>query len=297
MRVLILGLSGQDGSYLAEQMLAGGHDVFGVVRRPRPGPTGAHLLTADLLDQDSLERALRQSRPDVIYNLAAVTAPGGAWGTTQPPLLAAVTGLGVVRLLEAMLKVAPDARLVHASSSAIYDPHRYGLYGIAKQFAHQAVLGYRDRLHCSNAVLYSHTSPRQDPRFLARRITTAAARIAAGYDERIHLTDPDSRRDWGDARDVAGALARIATTEPSDIDVATGTTHIVRDLVDVALRAAGIAWNDAVTIEPGPPAPTEVPADLTAVRRLGWAPRYTFADTITSMVRAEAARHADRTTG
>lgn len=281
MKALILGVTGQDGYYLAEQLLAAGVEVHGLIRRPCAWPLGVHLLRGDLLDQDSLERALRQARPDVVYNLAAVTAPGGAWGTVQPPLLAEVTGLGVVRLLDAMCKTAPDARLVHASSSAIYDPHRYGLYGIAKKFAHDAVAGYRSRLHCSNAVLYSHTSPRQDPRFLA---PTLIRRLKAG--ERAVLTDILGRRDWGYAPDFTRALTVIAAAGPGDYPVATGRTRTVRDLVSHALMHLGRGWDEAVEVHQGPVAPPERPANISALRSLGWKPETSFSEMVRLMAEA-----------
>lgn len=269
MRALVTGVLGQDGSYLADQLLADGHEVFGLVRRSNVH-SPAQLLRGDLLDQDSIERALTIARPDVVFNLAAVTSPGGAWGTPQPPLLAEVTAVGVVKLCDAMLNCAPDAKLVHASSSAIYDPQRYGLYGIAKQFAHQAVVGYRRRLWCSNAVLFSHTSPRQDPRFLARRICTTIAR-----GERMVLGDVDSRRDWGYAPDYTQALAVIAgQDQPGNFVVATGVRRSVRELVETALHVAGLMWDDVITIDPGlPRIPDELPATPTVP---GWTPQTSF---------------------
>lgn len=282
MTALILGVSGQDGSYLAEQLLADGHDVWGLVRRPAAAVTpGVRTVVGDLLDQPSLEAALRTVRPDEVYNLAAVTAPGGAWGTSQPPLLADVTALGVTRLLDAVLRVRPDARVVHASSSAIYDPHRYGLYGISKLFAHQAVIGYRARLHASNAVLYSHTSPRQDPRFLA---PTLCRRLRAG--ERVVLTDILGRRDWGHAPDFTRALQFIAAAPAGDYPVATGRTRTVRDLVSHALMIVGRRWDEAVEVNQGPVAPAERPADISALRSLGWKSETTFADMVRLMVEA-----------
>jgi GDPmannose 4,6-dehydratase len=280
-KALVLGCTGQDGYYLAGQLLADGVEVHGMIRRPCAWPLGVRLIPGDLLDQDSLERALRQSRPDVVYNLAAVTSPGGAWGTPQPPLLAEVTGLGVTRLLDAMCKAAPDARLVHASSSAVYDPHRYGLYGIAKRFAHDAVIGYRARLHCSNAILYSHTSPRQDPRFLA---PTLCRRLRAG--ERVVLTDILGRRDWGYAPDHMRALPVIAAAEPGDYPVGTGRTRTVRDLVSHALLVLGRGWDEAVEVNQGPVAPNERPADISALRALGWQPETRFGDMVRLMVEA-----------
>lgn len=287
MRALVTGATGQDGSYLTEQLLEAGHEVFGLVRRPNAA-TPAQPVTGDLLDQDSLERALAQSRPDVVYNLAAVTSPGGAWGTPQPPLLAEVTGVGVVRLLDAMCKVCPGARLVHASSSAIYDPCRYGLYGIAKQFAHQAVLGYRDRLNTANAVLFSHTSPRQDPRFLARRITTTLKRIAAGSSERLVLGDVDSRRDWGYAPDYTRALAQITT--PGDWVIATGRTHSVRDLAETACKLLDLDYHEVVRVDPDAqrvpdevhPGATE--GRLATAKALGWKAQASFEDTVTALL-------------
>jgi len=248
-KALILGISGQDGSYLAEQLTAAGHLVCGMVRRPT---TARNLIQGDLLDQASLEAALLWSRPDVVFNLAAVTAPGGAWGTTQPPLLADVTGLGVVRLLDAMVAVAPHARLLHASSSAIYNPNRYGLYGAAKVFAHQAVAGYRARLHCSNAILFSHTSPRQDGRFLAPRICSTLKRIKGGSDEKLVLGDVESRRDWGYAPDYMARLIAMADEKPGDYEVATGIQHSVRELVETALKQLDLDW-DVVRIDPAAP--------------------------------------------
>jgi GDPmannose 4,6-dehydratase len=286
-KALILGVSGQDGSYLAEQLLAAGDDVWGLVRRPTAVIPGVRTVAGDLLDQPSLEAALRTVRPDEVYNLAAVTAPGGAWGMPQPPLLADVTALGVTRLLDAVLRVRPDARVVHASSSAIYDPHRYGLYGISKYFAHQAVIGYRARLHVSNAVLYSHTSPRQDRRFLAPTICATLARIRAGSPERLRLTDILGRRDWGYAPDYVRALPLIARhPAPADYVIATGRVRSVRDFADVALDQAGLTWDAAVDVDQGPVAPTEARADLTAVSALGWKPETRFGEMVRLMTEA-----------
>jgi GDPmannose 4,6-dehydratase len=288
-RALILGVLGQDGSYLAEQLLADGYEVFGLTRRTH-GVSPARLITGDLLDQDSLERALRESRPDEVYNLAAVTAPGGGWGTAQPPLLAEVTAVGVVKLFDAMLKAAPRARLVHASSSAVFSPQWYGLYGVSKRFAHDAVIGYRSSLSASNAVLFSHTSPRQDPRFLARRICSTIARIAAGGDERLQLTDPEARRDWGFSPDYCEALRAIARHDSAgDWVIATGASHSVRDMTEAALRHAGLSWDEAVVVHPGRRMPRETTAHeqrIATAHALGWAPRTTFDDMVRQLMEA-----------
>lgn len=282
MRALILGVAGQDGSYLAEHLTAAGHQVFGLAHRPDlPVAAGVTYVHGNLLDQRSLERALVEAEPDEVYNLAAVTSPGGAWGRPNPPNLVDVTAIGVARLLDAVAKVAGTARVVHASSSAIYDPHRYGLYGIAKRFAHDAVVGYRSQgLHISNAVLYSHTSPRQDPRFLA---PTICRKLRAG--EKLTLTDTLGRRDWGHASDYAAALPLIARHEtPGDYDVATGRTRSVGDFTAVALAALGRSWHAAVEVIQGIPAPAEHPADISAVRELGWKPVISFEGMVREMV-------------
>ena len=283
MKALILGSSGQDGSYLAGHLAEQGVEVFGMIRRPRPPVPGVRHVDGDLLDSDSLHRVLREVRPDEVYNLAAVTSPGGAWGTPQPPLLAEVTGTAVAHLLEAVRTVVPDARVVHASSSAIYDPHRYGLYGIAKLFAHHAVIGYRTSLAVSNAVFYSHTSPRQDGRFLAPTVCRTLARFHETR-EKLTLTDLDGRRDWGYAPDLVRALPLIARAQPGDYVVATGQTHSVRELVAAALDAAGLTWAEAAPVTAGPRTPAPLPADLTALTGLGWKPGTSFTDMIREMV-------------
>ena len=286
MKALVTGVTGQDGSYLAEQLLADGVEVFGVVRRPVAVVSGVIRVHADLLDQASLEAVLRLVRPDEIYHLAAVTAPGGAWGTAQPPLLADVTALGVVRLLDAVLAVCPDASVVNASSSAVHDPHRYGLYGISKRFAHDAVAGYRHRLRCSNAVLYSHTSPRQDPRFLAPTIVRRLAGIARGEPGRLVLTDILGRRDWGYAPDFVRALPLIARATPGDWTVATGRPRTVRDFVEAALTELELDWDAAVDLDQGTVAPAETRADIAPLKTLGWRPATPFAAMVRLMVEA-----------
>lgn len=292
MRALILGITGQDGSYLAEQLAEAGHEVHGMTRRSsiylvlRGGQWQLHR--GDLLDQESLEAVLRAARPDVVFNLAAVTSPGGQWGTPQPPLLAEVTGVGVVRLLEAMLHAAPDAHLVHASSSAIFEPARYGLYGAAKVLAHQAVVGYRSVLRCSNAILYSHTSPRQDSRFLIRRICSTIARAAAGDSERLVLGDVGAFRDWGWAPDYMQAVALIGQQDkPQDWVVRSGYSRSVRDVVRRALRLTGLSWDQVVTVDPTAPyVPDEQPPDpaVLSVAELGWIPKTPFPDMIAELL-------------
>ena len=278
MRALVTGCLGQDGSYLVEQLVAAGHEVFGLTRRPN-AVSPATLIVGDLLDQDSLNRAVVQAKPDVVFNLAAVLDPGGGWSTSAP-LMTEVTGLGAVRLLEAVVRHAPDAKVVHASSSAVLEPERYGLYGAAKRLAHDAVVGYRDRVWASNAILFSHTSPRKDPRFLDRRICTTLARGGT-----VTLTDLHPRRDWGYAPDYCEALQAVAAApEPGDWVVATGRSRSVADLVAVALEACGRSW-DAVRIEGRVGYPDEISTEgMCTVRELGWSPRTSFEDIIRELV-------------
>ncbi len=283
MRALVLGVAGQDGSYLAEQLVEEGAEVFGLSRRPATTSSSAQLLYGDLLDGDSLTAALQRARPDVVFNVAAVTSPGGTWRSPQPPLLSDVTAVGVVHLLDAMLDAAPDAHLVHASSSAIYDPHRYGLYGISKRFSHDAVIGYRSRLRCSNAILFSHTSPRQDSRFLAPRIFAAVARMRMGSDERLPLGDVDSRRHWGYAPDFCRAMRAIAVREPGDYVIAQPEQHSVRELVTAALEAAGLTWAKSVDQDAGLP---RIPDETAAVPNWGWSGYTGFQDWVRACVEA-----------
>jgi GDPmannose 4,6-dehydratase len=283
-RALITGVLGQDGSYLAEQLIAGGHTVYGLTRRPK-ATSPATLILGDLLDQESLEQSLMTAEPDVVFNLAAVTSPGVGWGTQVPPLMVETTGIGVVHLLDAMVKRAPAARLVHASSSAVLEPERYGLYGAAKVLAHQAVQGYRDHLGltASNAILFSHTSPRQDARFLAPRICRSLAR-----GERIMLTDLRPKRDWGWSPDYCEALQVVAQAEPGDYVVATGEQHSVAEFLGVALATTGRDMSSVDLIQfPGSYADERrPPAEMPDAQGLGWKPRTSFVDMVRQLVEA-----------
>ena len=288
MRVLILGVTGQDGSYLAEQLVAAGDEVWGMTHRPIHMPH-INLVEGDLADLFSLERVFDEVQPDEIYNLAAATSPGGAWGVDQDLPLANITGIGVIRILEMMRLYAPQARLVHASSSAIYDPHRYGLYGISKQFSHHAVQGYRNGygMHVSNATLFSHTSSRQDGRFLAPTITRTLGRIKNGSPEKLKVVDLNSRRDWGYAPDFMRAFPLIARAqEPGDYDVATGSTHSAFEFIYQALTVAGLGW-DAVTQLHGKFAPVEAAANIGPLESLGWKQETSFDQMVEIMMRAD----------
>lgn len=290
MKALILGVRGQTGSYLAEQLADAGHDVYGMIRLGKPVDPRIRVVAGDMLSPTSLRAVLRQVRPDHIYNLAAVTAPGGAWGQPQPPGLADTTGVAVVHLLEAARTVVPEARIVHASSSAIFDPHRYGPYGAAKRFAHDCAVGYREGwgMHVSNAVLWSHSSPRQDPRFLARRICAAAVDVAVGGVDRLVLSNGDNARDWGYAGDYAAAIAAVGMAPAGDYQVATGTIHTVWDLAVSAIRAAGLGDDLVGDDRTGAVELAETPAADTGLWQVpGWKPTMSFDDWVRLIVHAD----------
>lgn len=251
MRALVTGVTGQDGSYLAELLAAEGVEVVGMIRDPnhrrrewleRLVPN-VRLVIADLRDPLGLEQMLERVRPDEIYNLAAVTTPGEGWTAEPTPLVGEVTGLGVVNLLRATHCTVPNARFVQASSSAIYEPGRYGLYGVAKRLAHDAVIGFRERygMHAVNAVMYSHTSARQAPRFLIRRIVRHVVDVKVGKRSDFVLTNRTNRRDWGHARDYARALAALARADrPVDRDVRTGATYPTLAVAALACEYLGV---------------------------------------------------------
>jgi GDPmannose 4,6-dehydratase len=315
-RTLILGVLGQDGSYLAQQLSAAGDTVVGMIHGRstwregwlRSTAPGIELLRGDLLKPRTLAEVIRVAAPDEIYNLAAITSPGGAWGAPQPANLVDVTGLGVLRLLAAARVHAPDARIVQAGSAAAFDPNHpvqdedtpirpatvYGPYGAAKALAHMAVVGHRAGCgaHVSTAILFSHTSPRQDPRFLARRITTAVAGIVAGRQDELVLGDVDACRDWGAAADYMRALPLIARRDtPGDYVIATGTTHTVGDFAEAACAAAGVDPAKHIVIDPALVHRHDigvVRGDPSRARRdLGWTPTTTFGSMVRHMVRAD----------
>lgn len=301
MRALVTGITGQDGSYLAQTLVARGDDVCGLVRSDGPLRRSwlgdrldeIKIVQGDLTDPGSLRRAVEVAQPDVIFNLAAVTTPGEV--LTDAPLVSQATGLGVWSLLAAMRDAAPNARIVHASSSAVHAPLEYGAYGLAKQFAHNAVHVHRRfaGIHASNAILYSHTSPRQSHRFLVRQLVRACARMRPGQplrDPGVRVTNLVNRRDWGWAPDYARALIHIADAEPGDYTVRTGTTWSVGDVLMVVAEHLGLdpgyfvrSWRQAsrvvtrLEIEPGEPAPAPP----------GWSPSVTFKEIIGALVEDE----------
>lgn len=305
MRVLITGVTGQDGSYLAEHLAAEGCEIYGMVRswqHPRCDwieqlVPGIQLVIGDLLDPVGLTHLIARVQPDEIYNLAAVTSPGERWSTNAHPLLAEVTGLGPINLVRATHDAAPTAHLVHASSSAIYDTRRYGLYGSAKRLAHEAVVGYREchALHVSNAVLYSHTSPRQSDRFLIRRVVRHVVDVRRGRESSFIATNLVNSRDWGWAPDYVRALPLMArSTSGHDRDIRTGITHTVGDAVRSAAAHLNVEWSRVVASWPNTRLEYDCEPEVEATPRLqeplGWQPRVSFDEMIQRLVEVEMRR-------
>jgi GDPmannose 4,6-dehydratase len=316
---LITGITGQDGSYLAELLLAKGYRVVGVVRRSSTTPYEriAHLVdqvelvSADLLDQTSLTDAVSEFQPDEIYNLAAQSFVQTSW--TQPVLTGEFTALGVTRMLEAMKKAAPKARFYQASSSEMFGkvvetPQRESTpfyprspYGVAKVYAHWITVNYRESfgLYAVSGILFNHESPRRGLEFVTRKVTDAAARIKLGLAREVRLGNLDARRDWGFAGDYVDAMWRmLQQDEPRDYVIGTGHTCSVRDLCDTAFTCVGLDYREFVQQDPRFLRPAEVDllvADPTdARRRLAWEPRVSFDELIRMMVDADLARHRVR---
>ncbi|MFM7280916.1 MAG: GDP-mannose 4,6-dehydratase [Planctomycetia bacterium] len=314
-RALITGITGQDGSYLAEFLLGKGYEVFGLVRRsssknferiahilPR-----IHLVQGDLLDQSSLMRALSESRPAEIYNLAAQSFVPTSFD--EPVHTAEVTGLGVTRLLEAMRHVAPHARFYQASTSEMFGHahetpqrettpfHPRSPYGVAKVYAHWITVNMRESygLYATSGILFNHESPRRGTEFVTRKITRAAARIRLGKERELVLGNLDARRDWGHAADYVEAMwLMLQQREPRDYVIATGEMHSVREVCELAFARAGMAWSDHVRTDPAFHRTAEVHllcGDASRAREeLGWRPRIDFAGLIREMVDADLER-------
>jgi GDPmannose 4,6-dehydratase len=313
---LITGITGQDGSYLAELLLDKGYRVVGIVRRSSTTPYEriAHLVdrvelvSADLLDQHSLVDAMADSAPDEIYNLAAQSFVQTSW--TQPVLTGEFTALGVTRVLEAMRKAAPRARLYQASSSEMFGkvvetPQRESTpfyprspYGVAKVYGHWITVNYRESfgLYAVSGILFNHESPRRGLEFVTRKVTDAVARIKLGMAKELRLGNLDARRDWGFAGDYVDAMWRmLQQDEPEDYVVGTGETWSVRQLCEIAFGHVGLDYRDYVTQDARFMRPAEVDvlvADATKAReRLGWVPECTFHQLVAMMVDADLARH------
>src|SRR3954449_1905870 len=312
---LITGITGQDGSYLAEFLLAKGYRVVGVVRRSSTTPyeriaslvDRLELASADLLDQTSLTDAVHDTQPDEIYNLAAQSFVQTSW--SQPVLTGEFTALGVTRILEAMKKAAPKARFYQASSSEMFGKvhetpqrestyfHPRSPYGVAKVYGHWITVNYRESygLYAVSGILFNHESPRRGIEFVTRKVTDGVARIKHGLAAELRLGNLDAKRDWGFAGDYVDAMWRmLQQPTPQDYVVGTGETHSVRELVEVAFGHVGLDWQKHVVCDPRFQRPAEVDlllADPSKARReLGWKPRVGFADLVRMMVDADLAR-------
>jgi GDPmannose 4,6-dehydratase len=316
-KALITGVTGQDGSYLAELLLTKGYEVVGVVRRTSHHSYERieHLLdrievvAADLLDQHSLTVVLQECRPDEVYNLAAQSYVPTSW--SQPVLTGEFTALGVTRILEAVRLVHPAARFYQASSSEMFGkvtqtPQREETpfyprspYGVAKVYGHWITVNYRESygLYAVSGILFNHESPRRGIEFVTRKVTDGVARIKLGMAREIRLGNLDARRDWGFAGDYVEAMWRMLQREkPQDYVVGTGEAHSVRELVEVAFAHVGLDWQKHVVSDPKFYRPAEVDvliADPSKARRdLGWSPRIGFAELVKMMVDADLDRLA-----
>jgi GDPmannose 4,6-dehydratase len=314
-RALITGITGQDGSYLAELLLSKGYDVVGVVRRTSHHSYERieHLLdriqvvAADLLDQHSLTVVLQDTRPDEVYNLAAQSYVPTSW--TQPVLTGEFTALGVTRILEAIRLVHPSAKFYQASSSEMFGrvtetPQRETTsfyprspYGVAKVYGHWITVNYRESygLFAVSGILFNHESPRRGIEFVTRKVTDGVARIKLGRAQELRLGNLDARRDWGFAGDYVDAMWRmLQRPEPEDYVVGTGKTHSVRELVEAAFGHVGLDWERYVVTDPRYVRPAEVDllqADPSKARReLGWSPKVSFKELVAMMVDADLER-------
>jgi len=315
---LITGITGQDGSYLAELLLAKGYHVVGVVRRSSTTPYEriAHLVdrielaSADLLDQTSLTDVVSATKPSEIYNLAAQSFVQASW--QQPVLTGEFTALGVTRMLEAMRKAAPEARFYQASSSeqfgkVVETPQRESTpfyprspYGVAKVYGHWITVNYREsyNLFAVSGILFNHESPRRGLEFVTRKISDAVARIKLGMQREVRLGNIDARRDWGFAGDYVDAMWRMLQQDtPDDYVIGTGETYAVRDFLQIAFDSVGLDYREFVKQDERFFRPAEVDllvADPSkAKRQLGWTPTVPFAQLVQMMVEADLARYTN----
>ena len=320
-RALITGITGQDGAYLTQFLLAKGYSVFGLTRsEERSGASLArleflgvsddvHFVQGDLIDPSSLVRACRTVRPDEIYNLAAQSVVRSSWD--QPQVTAQVTGMGALNLLEAFRNECPEARFYQASSSEIFGGgsgapidertllHPRSPYAAAKAFAHWSTVNYRESfgLHASSGILFNHESPLRGLEFVTRKVTDAAVRIKLGKAASLELGNLDARRDWGHARDYVRAMwLMLQQDQADDYVVATGRSASVREMCQIAFAAVGLNADDHVVVSPRFFRPTEasvVCGDASKAKAaLGWTPTIGLEALINEMVEADLRRHS-----
>jgi GDPmannose 4,6-dehydratase len=311
-RALITGITGQDGSYLAELLLREGYEVIGLMRRTSTVNIEriSHiqdeltLVSGDLTDEVSLINVLREYRPQEVYNLAAQSFVHTSW--TQPVLTGETTALGVTRMLDAIRTVDPEIRFYQASSSEMFGRVRSvpqneetpfyprSPYGVAKVYGHWITVNYREsyNLHASSGILFNHESPRRGLEFVTRKVTNTVARIKLGMATELRLGNLDAKRDWGFAADYVAAMhAMLQQDTPDDFVIATGETHSVQELCEVAFANVGLNWQDHVVIDPAFLRPAEVDllvGDATKAERVfGWRPETDFYGLIDMMVAAD----------
>ena len=311
---LITGINGQDGSYLAEHLLDHGYTVYGLVRRTsiRNLERVSHLLdrlellNGDLLDQNSLINAVAEAKPDEVYNLAAQSFVPASF--SQPVLTGEFTALGVTRMLEAIRIVNPKIRFYQASSSEMFGKvqsvpqdeetkfHPRSPYGVAKLYGHWITVNYRESygMYAVSGILFNHESPRRGAEFVTRKITLAAARIAAGRQKELRLGNLEARRDWGFTGDYVEAMRLMLQHEtPKDYVIGTGETHTVQEFVEASFGYLGLDWQKYIVIDPKLVRPAEVDLLISNPRRakeeLGWTTRVSFAQLVRMMVDADVA--------
>lgn len=314
-RALITGITGQDGSYLAEFLLAKGYKVFGLARRSSTVnferlyhlQDQIELLQGDLLDQNSLITALQQSEPSEVYNLAAQSFVPTSWN--QPVLTGEFTALGVTRMLEAIRVVSPKIRFYQASSSEMFgmvretpqsektDFYPRSPYGVAKLYGHWITVNYREsyNIFACSGILFNHESPRRGLEFVTRKVSYAVARIKLGLQKNLKMGNLEAERDWGFAADYVEAMwLMLQQDKPQDYVIATGKTYTVRHLLEVAFSHAGLDYRDYVEIDPALLRPAEVHhlrGDCSkAARELGWKPKTSFDELIQMMVDEDLVR-------
>ncbi|CAJ35683.1 GDP-mannose 4,6-dehydratase [Methanocella arvoryzae] len=309
---LITGITGQDGSYLAELLLTKGYEVHGLVRRTSSINTARiehildkiQLVQGDLTDESSLVSAIRQTKPDEIYNLAAQSFVGSSW--SQPIFTAETTAIGVTRLLEAIRTTGSDAKFYQASSSEMFGKvqatpqnektpfYPRSPYAVAKLYGHWITVNYRESfgMYACSGILFNHESPRRGIEFVTRKISDGVARIYHGLQDELRLGNLDSKRDWGFAGDYVEAMWLMLQQEkPDDYVVGSGETHSVREFCELAFGAAGLDWEKYVKIDPRFVRPAEVDLLLgdasKAKKVLGWKPKVTFPELVKMMVESD----------
>ena len=315
---LITGVTGQDGSYLAEYLLKKDYDVYGLQRWSSTGSKSRishieadiNLVNGDLADQSSLDRAIRESDPDEVYNLAALSFVPESFN--QPIHTGNITGLGATRVLEAIRKYNSDIRFYQASTSEIFGNAPDSTqsietpfmprspYGVSKLYAYWSTVNYREAydMFATNGVLFNHESPRRGEGFVTRKITKAAAKISIGEQEILELGNLDAKRDWGHARDYVKAMhLMLQQDEPDDYIIGTGEHHTVRECAQIAFDEVGLNWEDYVEINEEFFRPAEVDAlraDISETKKeLNWEPETTFEELIREMVQADLSALSD----